>query len=333
MTIPSTMQHIAVTTFGDPELMHIETAPVPMPGPGEVLVHVAAAGVNRPDVLQRMGRYPLPPDANPTLGLEIAGTVVALGEGVAHFALGDQVCALTNGGGYAEYCVVPAGQTLPWPKRYDAIRAAALPETSFTVWANLFGHGHLVAGETALIHGGSSGIGTTAIMLARAFGARVIATVGNDEKAAACRALGAETINYHTQDFVEEVHRLTGNRGVDVVLDMVAGPYLSRNVFSLAMEGRLVVIAVQGGTKDPDFTIAPVMMKRLIVTGSTMRPRTRAQKAAIADGLREKVWPLLDAGTVAPLVHATFPLDQAPAAHRLMESGAHIGKIILTVPQ
>ena len=333
MTIPSTMQHIAVTTFGDPELMHIETAPVPMPGPGEVLVHVAAAGVNRPDVLQRMGRYPLPPDANPTLGLEIAGTVVALGEGVAHFALGDQVCALTNGGGYAEYCVVPAGQTLPWPKRYDAIRAAALPETSFTVWANLFGHGHLVAGETALIHGGSSGIGTTAIMLARAFGARVIATVGNDEKAAACRALGAETINYHTQDFVEEVHRLTNNRGVDVVLDMVAGPYLSRNVFSLAMEGRLVVIAVQGGTKDPDFTIAPVMMKRLIVTGSTMRPRTRAQKAAIADGLREKVWPLLDAGTVAPLVHATFPLDQAPAAHRLMESGAHIGKIILTVPQ
>ncbi len=333
MTIPSTMQHIAVTTFGDPELMHIETAPVPTPGPGEVLVHVAAAGVNRPDVLQRMGRYPLPPDANPTLGLEIAGTVVALGEGVAHFALGDQVCALTNGGGYAEYCVVPAGQTLPWPKRYDAIRAAALPETFFTVWANLFGHGHLVAGETALIHGGSSGIGTTAIMLARAFGARVIATVGNDEKAAACRALGAETINYHTQDFVEEVHRLTNNRGVDVVLDMVAGPYLSRNVFSLAMEGRLVVIAVQGGTKDPDFTIAPVMMKRLIVTGSTMRPRTRAQKAAIADGLREKVWPLLDAGTVAPLVHATFPLDQAPAAHRLMESGAHIGKIILTVPQ
>ena len=333
MTIPSTMHHIAVTTFGDPDAMHIESAPVPTPGPGEVLVHVAAAGVNRPDVLQRMGRYPLPPDASPTLGLEIAGTVVALGEGAAGFTVGDQVCALTNGGGYAEYCVVPAGQTLPWPTGYDAIRAAALPETFFTVWANLFGHGHLVAGETALVHGGSSGIGTTAIMLARAFGAQVITTVGNDEKAAACRALGAETINYHTQDFVEEVHRLTGNRGVDVVLDMVAGPYLSRNVFCLAMEGRLVVIAMQGGAKDPDFTIAPVMMKRLIVTGSTMRPRSRGQKATVADGLRDKVWPLLNAGTVAPLVHATFPLDQAPAAHRLMESGAHIGKIILTVPQ
>jgi NADPH2:quinone reductase len=278
-----------------------------------------------------MGRYPMPPGADPTIGLEVAGTVTALGEGATGFAIGDKVCALTNGGGYAEYCRAPAGQVLPWPQGFDAVQAAALPETFMTVWANLFGHGQLKAGETALIHGGSSGIGTTAIMLARAFGARAIATVGSDVKAAACQALGAETINYSEQDFVAEAHRLTEDRGVDVVLDMVAGPYLSRNVSALAKDGRLVVIATQGGLSDPDFTILPVMMKRLVITGSTMRPRTNAEKAAIAAGLRDHVWPLLDAGKIAPIIHETFPLAQAAAAHRLMESGAHIGKIILTV--
>jgi NADPH2:quinone reductase len=325
------MQHISVTGAGGPDVMHIATAPVPTPHDGEVLIHVQAAGVNRPDVLQRMGRYPMPPGADPTIGLEVAGTVTALGEGATGFAIGDKVCALTNGGGYAEYCRAPAGQVLPWPQGFDAVQAAALPETFMTVWANLFGHGQLKAGETALIHGGSSGIGTTAIMLARAFGARAIATVGSDVKAAACQALGAETINYSEQDFVAEAHRLTEDRGVDVVLDMVAGPYLSRNVSALAKDGRLVVIATQGGLSDPDFTILPVMMKRLVITGSTMRPRTNAEKAAIAAGLRDHVWPLLDAGKIAPIIHETFPLAQAAAAHRLMESGAHIGKIILTV--
>jgi NADPH2:quinone reductase len=331
VTLPTIMQHIAVTGPGGPEVMHLAGAPVPHPAAGEILVQVQAAGVNRPDVLQRQGRYPMPPGVNPTMGLEIAGTVSAVGDGVTGFTVGEKVCALANGGGYAEYCVVPAGQALPWPRGYDAVRAAALPETFFTVWVNLFGHGHLKAGETVLIHGGSSGIGTTAIMLARAFGARVITTVGGDDKAAACQALGAETINYRTQDFVEVCHSLTDNRGVDVILDMVAGSYLSRNVFTLAKDGRLVVIATQGGVQDPDFSIAPVMMKRLTITGSTMRPRTLAEKAAIADGLREKVWPLLDAGTVAPIINATFPLAQAAEAHRLMESGAHIGKIVLTV--
>jgi NADPH2:quinone reductase len=325
------MQHISVTGPGGPEVMYLATASIPAPRAGEVLIHVQAAGVNRPDVLQRMGRYPMPPGADPTIGLEVAGTVAALGEGTTGFAIGDKVCALTNGGGYAEYCRAPAGQVLPWPDGYDAVRAAALPETFMTVWANLFGHGQLKPGETTLIHGGSSGIGTTAIMLARAFGARAIATVGSPAKATACQALGAETINYHTQDFVAEVHRLTEDRGVDVVLDMVAGPYLSRNVSALAKDGRLVVIATQKGIADPDFSILPVMMKRLVITGSTMRPRTNTEKAAIAAGLRAQVWPLLDAGTIAPIVHATFPLGEAEAAHRLMESGAHIGKIILTV--
>jgi NADPH2:quinone reductase len=327
------MLHVTTTGAGGAEVMRLETTAVPKPAAGELLVRVQAAGINRPDILQRMGRYPMPPGVNPTMGLEIAGEIVALGPNTTGFNLGEKICALANGGGYAEYCAVPAGQSLPWPKNYDAIRAAALPETFFTVWANLFGHGHLKHGETALIHGGSSGIGTTAIMLAKAFGARVLTTVGSDEKAAACQKLGAETINYRAQDFVEEVHRLTENRGVDVVLDMVAGPYLSRNVFSLAKDGRLVVIATQKGTKDPDFDIAPVMMKRLVITGSTMRPRTLPEKAAIAAGLREHVWPLLDARTIAPLIHATFPLADVAEAHRLMESGAHIGKIVLTVAE
>jgi NADPH2:quinone reductase len=293
---------------------------------------VQAAGVNRPDIQQRKGLYPPPPDASPILGLEVAGTVAALGPDVTSFHEGDPVCALVNGGGYAAYAVAPATQCLPWPHTYTAVQAAALPETFFTVWANLFGLGRLHEGETVLVHGGSSGIGTTAIALARAFGAHPIATAGSAEKCAACEKLGARAINYRTQDFVAETHRLTEGRGVDVVLDMVAGPYLSRNLQCLTRDGRLVVIAVQGGIQDPDFTILPVMLKRLTITGSTLRPRTTAEKAAIADGLREKVWPKLNAGQCAPIIHATFPLSDAPAAHTLMESDAHIGKIVLTLP-
>lgn len=326
-----TMQHIAVTGAGGPEVMHLAEAPVPAPGPGEILVRVQAAGVNRPDVLQRQGKYPVPPSASPIMGLEIAGTVAALGEGATRFAVGDAVCALANGGGYATHCVVPEGQALRLPTGYTPVQAAALPETYFTVWANLFGLGALKAGETALIHGGSSGIGTTAIQLARVFGARAITTVGSAEKAEACRALGAETINYRTQDFVEEAQRLTEGRGVDVVLDMVAGSYLSRNVFALGMDGRLVVIATQGGTKDPELDIRPIMMKRIRLTGSTLRPRSNAEKAVIAAELLEHVWPKLDGGHVKPVIHGVFPLAEVAEAHRLMESSAHIGKIVLTV--
>ena len=331
MTTPQTMQHIGMTGPGGPDVLVLQAAPVPHPGPGQVLIAVAAAGVNRPDIIQREGRYPPPKDANPNLGLEVAGTVAALGEGVTAWQVGDHVCALVNGGGYAEYCLAPVGQCLPWPHGYTAVQAAALPETFYTVWANLFGHGHLKAGETALVHGGTSGIGTTAIALAQAFGARVIVTAGSDEKCAACEKLGAMAINYKTHDFVSETYRLTDARGVDVVLDMVAGPYLSRNVHALAKDGRLVVIATQGGTHDPDFSITPVMVKRLIITGSTMRPRTAAEKAAIGSELRQKVWPLLDAGKCAPMIDATFPLAGASEAHKHLESGAHVGKVILTV--
>jgi len=328
-----TMRQIALREAGDPDVMHIVQAPVPQPGEGEVLIRVAGAGVNRPDVQQRKGLYPPPPDASPVLGLEIAGEIVAIGGNVAGLVPGDRVCALVNGGGYAEYCLAPAVQCLPWPAGYDATRAAALPETFFTVWANLFGHGKLASGETVLIHGGSSGIGTTAIQLARAFGARVFATAGSAAKCAACVGLGAEAcIDYTREDFVERIRALTDGRGADVILDMVAGSYLSRNVKLLAKDGRLVVIAVQGGTRDPDLDIRQVMMKRLVITGSTMRPRTRAEKGAIADALRAHVWPLLSAGQCAPVIHGVFPLEQAPDAHRLMESSTHIGKIVLTVP-
>ncbi len=329
MHLPSTMRRIGFEKPGAPDVMRIETAPVPTPGLGEVLVRVQAAGVNRPDIQQRKGLYPPPPGSSPILGLEVAGTVCALGHGAMEWAIGDLVCALTNGGGYAEYCTVPAVQCLPWPTNYDAIRAGALPENFFTVWANLFGHGRLARGETVLVHGGSSGIGTVAIMLARAFGAHVIATAGTAGKCIACRTLGADAINYNDTDFVAAVDEKTRSLGVDVVLDMVAGPYLSRNVRCLGRDGRLVIVAVQGGSKDPDFDVLPIMMRRLTVTGSTMRPRTTAEKAAIAAELMEQVWPLLDNGTVQPLIHAVFPLAQAAEAHLLMESGTHIGKIML----
>ena len=322
---------------GGPEVMVPGTAPRPSPAADEVLIRVAAIGVNRPDVLQRSGAYPPPPGASPLLGLECAGEVVEIGAAVTAYKPGDKVCALTNGGAYAEYCTAPAAQTLPWPKGFDALRAAALPETFFTVWANRFGTSHalggrLAAGESVLIHGGSSGIGVTAIQLAKAFGATVITTVGSEAKCEAVLGFGADhAINYREHDFAEEVKRLTEGRGVDVVLDMVGAPYFGRNMRSLRMDGRLVLIAFLGGEMAANLDLRPIMLKRLTVTGSTMRPRTTAQKGEIAEALRSKVWPLLEAGTCAPHIHATFPLAEAVAAHALMESSQHIGKIMLTV--
>jgi len=326
------MTIIAADGAGGPEVLKPSTAPVPTPKPDEVLIRVLAAGVNRPDVAQRQGAYPPPPGASPIIGLEVSGEVVATGADVTAYRIGDKVCALTNGGGYAQYCVAPAAQTLPWPKGYDAIRAAALPETYFTVWANLFGHGRLAPGETALIHGGTSGIGVTAIQLAKAFGATVFTTAGSDDKTAACLRLGADAaINYRTHDFQAEIKTLTDGRGVDVILDMIGAAYFPRNIRSLAMDGRLVLIAFLGGSKVEALDLAPIMTRRLTVTGSTMRPRTTAQKGALAAELRAKVWPLLDAGQCAPVIHTVFPMAEAAAAHALMESSAHIGKIMLQV--
>jgi NADPH2:quinone reductase len=334
MSVPQTMTHIAADGAGGPEVLEPVQGPVPAPKPDEVLVRVLAAGVNRPDVAQRQGSYPPPPGASPLLGLEIAGEVVAAGPEVRDWKVGDLVCALTNGGGYAEYCTAPAPQCLPWPRGYDAIGAAALPENYFTVWANLFQGGRLVSGESALVHGGTSGIGVTAIQLAVAFGATAYATAGSDEKVAACRKLGAaEAINYRTADFAAEIKRMTGGRGVDVILDMVGGPYLARDVRSLAIGGRLVMIAFLEGSKVENFDFVQVMTKRLTITGSTMRPRSTAQKGAIAGELRGKVWPLLDAGRCAPVIHRVFPLAEAAEAHRLMESSEHIGKIMLRVAE
>jgi NADPH2:quinone reductase len=281
---------------------------------------------------QRESTYPPPPGASPLLGLEVAGEVVALGPDADGYKIGDKVCALTNGGGYAEYCTAPTAQCLPWPTGYDAVKAAALPETAFTVWANVFQIGRLAAGEKFLVHGGTSGIGVTAIQLAHEFGATVYATAGSDDKCAACVRFGADkAINYRSQDFGAEIRTLTGGKGVDVILDMVGGPYMQRDIRSLAMDGRLVLIAFLEGSVAEKFDFLQIMTKRLTVTGSTMRPRTAAQKAAIAADLRAKVWPVLDAGRCAPAIHATFPLAQAAEAHRLMESSAHIGKIVLTL--
>ncbi len=329
--LPSTMSVIDVKTPGGPEQLVLATRPLPRPGAGEVLVRVAAAGVNRPDVLQRRGAYPPPPGASDVLGLEIAGEIVALGEGVGGLAVGDRVTALLAGGGYAEYAVAAAPLCLAIPRGLSLVEAAAIPETFFTVWTNLFERGGCKAGDTVLIHGGTSGIGTVAIQLATAFGARVLATAGSESKARACERIGAARgIDYKTEDFVAVVAQATQNRGADVILDMVAGPYVARNLAAAAVEGRIVIIGLQGGERaEVDFGL--VMRKRLTVTGSTLRPRTVAQKAAIAEGLRRQVWPLLDAGKVRPLVHATFPLAEAAAAHRLMESSAHVGKIVLTV--
>ncbi len=331
MSLPTEMRHIAHEA-GGPELMHVVTGPVPAPSAGEVLIRVEAAGVNRPDVQQRKGAYPPPPGASPLLGLEVAGVVAALGEGVGGIAVGDKVCALANGGGYAEYCSAPASQCLPWPRGYDAVRAAALPETYFTVWANLFQLGRLQPGERALIHGGTSGIGVTAIQLAHEFGSRVYATAGSREKCDACVTFGADAaINYKEADFAAAIKEFTGGRGVDVVLDMVGGSYAAQNLRCLGMDGRLVIIAFLGGSKTEGLDLTPIMVRRLTVTGSTMRPRTAAQKAAIATSLRETVWPVLEAGRCGPVIHTVFPLERADDAHRLMESSSHIGKIMLSV--
>ncbi|SDC13982.1 NAD(P)H-quinone oxidoreductase [Belnapia rosea] len=331
-TLPQSMTAITHGDGGPPEVLVPASAPVPQPKADEVLIRVLATGVNRPDVAQRQGSYPPPPGASPLIGLEAAGEVVATGAEVSAWKVGDRVCALTNGGAYAEYCTAPASQCLPWPRGFDAIRAAALPETFFTVWANLFGHGRLAAGETVLVHGGSSGIGVTAIQLAKAFGATVIATAGSAEKCKACFDLGADhAIDYRAQDFVEEVKRATGGKLANVVLDMVGADYFNRNLKCLAMDGRLVIIAFLGGFEVPKADLRPIMTRRLTVTGSTMRPRTTAQKAEIAAALREKVWPMLDAGKVAPPIHKVFPLAEAAAAHALMESSTHIGKIMLKV--
>lgn len=332
MASPARMKAISVTAPGGPEVMVLADIPLPEPRPDEVLIRVAAAGVNRPDIQQRKGLYPPPAGASPILGLEVAGEIVAVGSAVHSWKIGDRVTALCNGGGYAEYCAVPAAQCLPWPEGFDAVHAAALPETFFTVWANLFQAAHLSAGESALVHGGASGIGTVAIQLGRAFGATMYATAGSAEKVAACLRLGAvAAIDYKTQDFVVEIARLTSDRGVDVILDMVGAAYMQRNLRTLARDGRLVLIAFQSGSKVQEMDFLPVMTKRLAITGSTMRPRPTTEKGAIAAALREKVWPLLSAGTIAPVIHATFPLASAADAHRLMEEGRHIGKIILTV--
>jgi len=330
--VPSEMRFVDMKQPGPPQVLVAATGPTPTPQPGEVLVKVAAAGINRPDVLQREGNYPPPPGASPILGLEIAGTIVALGDGVRDWKVGDAVCALVTGGGYAEYCAAPAPQCLPVPKGFSMVEAGGLPETFFTVWSNVFVRGGLKPGETILIHGGTSGIGTTAIQLAHEFGARVFATAGSDDKCAACRKLGAdEAINYRTTDFVKRAKELTGGKGVELVLDMVGGDYLQRNVSALAVEGRLVQIAFLKPSK-VEFDFMPVMLKRLTLTGSTLRARSVEQKAEIARPLREKVWPLLDQGKIRPVIHKTFPLAEAAAAHALMESSAHVGKIILTVP-
>ncbi|MCK8780531.1 NAD(P)H-quinone oxidoreductase [Rhizobium sp. NTR19] len=332
MPLPQEMRYVDLPSFGAPEVMTLARGPLPAPKPGEILVRVEAAGVNRPDVAQRQGDYPPPKDASPVLGLEIAGEVVALGEGVSDFKVGDKVCALANGGGYAEYCVVPTGQALPWPKGYDAVKAAAVPETFFTVWANLFQMAGLTEGESVLIHGGSSGIGTTAIQLAKAFGATVYTTAGSTEKCAACEKLGAtKAINYKTEDFVEVVKAETGGKGVDVVLDMIGAAYFEKNLSVLAKDGCLSIIAFLGGAKAETVNLTPIMVKRLTVTGSTMRPRTAEEKRAIRDELVAQVWPLLEEGKVAPVIHSVMKIDDVVEAHRLMETSSHIGKIVMTV--
>lgn len=327
------MRAIAITRPGGPEVLELAERPDPVAGPGECLIRVAASGINRPDVLQRKGAYPPPPGASDLPGLEVAGDIVS-GDAdalAAHgFAVGDKVCALANGGGYAELCVVPVGQCLPVPAGWTMAQAASLPETCFTVWANVFDRVALQAGETLLVHGGSSGIGVTAIQMAKALGARVLVTVGSADKAEACRALGADlAINYREQDFVAEAKAATDGRGVDVILDMVAGDYIGRGVQALAEDGRLALIAVQGGVK-ADIDAGLVLRRRLTITGSTLRPRSTAFKAALARSLRDKVWPLIEAGHIRPVIYRELPAAQAAQAHALMESNQHIGKIVLT---
>ena len=326
--LPATMTCVEIKTPGGPEALVPTTRPLPQPKAGEILIKVAATGVNRPDIAQRAGLYPPPPGASDLPGLEAAGTVVALGDGVSGWKIGDAICALTPGGSYAEYCTAPAPQCLPPPTGFDMLHAAALPENYFTVWHNLFERGQLKSGETALIHGGASGIGTTAIQLAKAFGAKVITTVRNAEKAAAVTRLGADhVVLYKDNDWAAEVKKLGG---VDVVLDMVAGDYIPKNLQLLKPDGRLVLIALQRGTT-AELNAAAVMVNRLTITGSTLRPQSVANKGRMAQGLKEKVWPLLAAGTIKPIIYKTFPLREAAAAHAELERADHVGKVLLTV--
>ena len=327
------MKTVEISAFGAPEVLRMAERPSPTAGAGELLIRVSASGVNRPDVLQRTGNYPVPPGASDIPGLEVAGTIVSGDEqamSANSLKIGDRVCALVSGGGYAELCVAPVGQCLPVPEGFTDIEAASLPETFFTVWSNVFDRAHLAKGETVLIQGGSSGIGVTAIQIAKAFGATVIVTAGSDEKCAACIALGADhAINYKNTAFPEAVKKLTNGLGVNVVLDMVAGNYISQEIECLAEDGRLVIIAVQGGVK-AEFNAGLVLRKRLTITGSTLRPRSMAFKMAIASALKEKVWPLLESGAIKPVIYSTFAAADAAKAHALMESNQHIGKIVLT---
>ncbi len=331
MSLPATMTAIAIRAPGGPEMLVPEQRPLPTPGPGEILVKVAAAGVNRPDVMQRLGLYPPPKGAPDIPGLEIAGTVVACGEGVTRWRIGDKVTALVVGGGYAQYCVAVEGHALPIPSALTAVEAAAIPETFFTVWHNVFERGGLKAGETLLAHGGSSGIGTTAIQLAKNFGARVIVTAGSADKCEACRKLGADlAIDYRAQDFVAATKEATAGKGADVILDIVGGEYVERNYEAAAVEGRIVQIAFQGSPK-ATVSFMRLMLKRLHHTGSTLRSRSNEDKAAIARAIEAKVWPLVASAKVRPVIDSTFPLTEAAAAHARMESSQHIGKIVLVV--
>ena len=331
MTLPSKMRAVEVSQPGGPEVLKPVERPLPQPRPNEILIKVAAAGVNRPDVLQRQGHYPVPPDASDLPGLEVAGEVAALGSQVKDWKLGEAVCALVHGGGYAEYCTAPEVTALPVPKGLSLVEAASLPETFFTVWGNVYDRAKLAPGETLLVQGGSSGIGVTAIQMAKATGNRVFATAGSDEKCAACVRLGAEkAFNYRTQDFLAEVKAATGGKGVNVILDMVGGDYVPRELKALADDGRLVFIAFLRGPKT-ELDINELMRRRLTLTGSTLRPRTVEFKGYLAKNLREKIWPLIEAGRIRPEIYKTFPLENAGEAHRLMETSQHIGKIVLTV--
>ena len=331
MPLPDTMTAIEITEPGGPDVLKSTTRPVPVPGPNDVLIRVAAAGVNRPDAIQRAGHYPPPPGATDLPGLEVAGEIVACGDSVEGLAVGDSVCALAPGGGYAEYCLAPAAHCLPVPDDYDMVRAAAIAETCFTVWHNVFERGRLRKGELFLVHGGSSGIGTTAIQLANAFGARVLTTAGTAAKCQFCESLGAErAINYKEEDWPQVVREIAGRSGVDVILDMVGGRYIQPNINALGMDGRLVMIGFLGGSK-AEIDFSRIMVRRQTVTGSTLRPQSDEAKAGIATALRTNVWPLLDSGVVRPIIHETFAFRDAAAAHALMESSAHTGKIILTM--
>lgn len=332
MKTPESMHYVETTGPGNPEVMYINTGPIPSPKADEVLIRVMAAGINRPDISQRKGLYPPPTNASPIMGLEVAGEVVAKGNEVTNINLRDSLCALTNGGGYAEYCAVPAVQCLPWPKHYTAVQAAALPETFFTVWANLFQIGHFAHGESLLIHGGTSGIGVTALQLAKAWGGQVYVTAGSKEKCEACLNLGATAaINYREENFADRILELTKNQGVNVVLDIVGAPYFADNLRCLTTGGRLIQVStMQGGTVDK-FDLKQVMTKHLTIAGSTMRPRSTQNKGRIAKELQEKVWPLLNSGQCSPLVFQVFPFSKVVDAHHLMESSQHIGKIILEI--